>query len=149
MQDTVQSRAPTHLWIVGILSLLWNAFGCYDYLMTKTRNADWIASMMPEADPNAVFAWMDASPLWSQFGWGLGVWLGLAGALLLLMRKRYAVLAYGLSLAGAVIGLFYQMSNPMPGVTAAMATGMGLFIILIAAGQFLYARAQHKKGLLS
>ena len=35
MQQAVSARAPAHLWIVGILSLLWNAFGCYDYLMTN------------------------------------------------------------------------------------------------------------------
>ena len=39
MQDAVQAaRAPVHLWIVGILATLWNAFGCYDYIMTQTGN---------------------------------------------------------------------------------------------------------------
>jgi hypothetical protein len=46
-----------HLWIVGAAATLWNAFGCYDYLMTRTENADYIRSMMPRADPAAVFAW--------------------------------------------------------------------------------------------
>ena len=143
-----QAKAPMHLWIVGGLSLIWNAFGCYDYLMIKTRNAEWIASMMPAADTDAVFAWVDAAPLWSDFGWGLGVWLGLAGAALLLMRNRFAVGAYLLSLVGAVIGLGYQMSDPMPGVTGAMAIGMPIFIILVALGQFLYARKQAANGML-
>ena len=31
-------KAPIHLWIVGILSLLWNSFGGYNYTMTRTRN---------------------------------------------------------------------------------------------------------------
>ena len=37
MQQAVSARAPAHLWIVGILALLWNCFGCYDYLMTAMR----------------------------------------------------------------------------------------------------------------
>ena len=69
---------PTHLWIVGVLALIWNAFGCYDYLMTRMRNTEYLASMMPEVDPNAMLAWVDSFPIWAQFGWGLGVWMGLA-----------------------------------------------------------------------
>ena len=30
-------KAPVHLWIVGGLSLLWNAFGAFDYLMTQLQ----------------------------------------------------------------------------------------------------------------
>ena len=149
MQQAVESRsAPVHLWIVGILSLLWSGFGCYDYLMTRMRNAEWITSMMPGTDPNAVFAWVDSFPIWAQIGWGLGVWMGLVGSLLLLIRSRHAVWTFALSLLGAVIGLGYQMSNPMPGVTGFMATGMPIIIILIALGLYLYARAQRASGVL-
>jgi hypothetical protein len=148
MQDTVQSRTPTHLWIVGGLSLLWSAFGSYDYLMSKMRDTDYLATMMPGVDPQATLAYIDAMPIWAQFGWGLGVWLGLAGSVLLLLRNRYSVWAYGLSLVGAVVGLGYQLMNPMPGVEGFMATGMPIVIILIAVALFMYARAQEKKGVL-
>ena len=148
MQDTVPMRTPAHLWIVGVLSLLWSAFGSYDYLMSKMRNTDYLASMMPGIDPQSTLAYLDAMPIWAKFGWGLGVWLGLAGSVLLLMRNRYAVWAYGLSLIGAVVGLGYQLMTPMPGVEGFMATGMPIVIILIALGLFLYARAQEKKGVL-
>ena len=149
MQHPVESRAaPVHLWIVGILSLLWSGFGCYDYMMTRLRNADWITSMMPDSDPAAVFAWVDGFPVWAQFGWGLGVWMGLLGSALLLIRSRWAVHAFGLSLIGAVLGLGYQMTDPMPGVTGFMATGMPAIIIAIAVALFLYARAQRASGVL-
>jgi hypothetical protein len=36
MVGTAERRVPIHLWIVGILALLWNAYGCYDYVMTTT-----------------------------------------------------------------------------------------------------------------
>ena len=94
MQDTVQARVPMHLWIVGGVATLWNAFGCYDYLMTRMRNTDYLASVMPTVDPNAMLAWIDAFPIWAQFGWGLGVWGGLAGSVLLLLRSRWAVWAW-------------------------------------------------------
>jgi hypothetical protein len=30
-------KTPVHLWIVAIVSLLWNAMGAFDYLATKLR----------------------------------------------------------------------------------------------------------------
>src|SRR5687768_3633238 len=97
-EDAVGARTPVHLWIVGALALLFNGFGSYDYLMTRMRNTDYLAEMMPNVDPNAMLAWVDGFPIYAQFGWGLGVWGGLVGALLLLIRNRWAVLALGLSL---------------------------------------------------
>ena len=148
--DGVRTRAPVHLWIIGVLALLWSAIGCYDYLMTRMRNTDYLASMMPEVDPNAMLAWVDAFPIWAQFGWGLGVWAGLVGSLLLLMRNRWAVLALGLSLVGAVLGLGYQIvaAPPVPGATGGMMEIMPYVIIAIAIALFLYARSMRQKGVL-
>lgn len=144
-------RSPIHLWIVGGLSTLWSVFGCYDYVMTRMRNTDYLASMMPGVDPQATLAWIDAFPLYAQFGWGLGVWGGLVGSILLLLRNRWSVLAFGLSLLGALLGLGYQIAAapPLAGMDdPMMSTVMPLVIILVAAGLFLYARAMQKKGLL-
>jgi hypothetical protein len=150
MQQAVSARAPAHLWIVGILSLLWNGFGAFDYTMTRMRNTDYLASAMPGVDPNATLAWIDAFPIYAQIGWALGVWLGLLGSVLLLLRSRWAVWSYGLSLVGAVLGLGYQvaLAPPLAGAEGAMFTLMPYVIILVALGLFLYARAMERKGLL-
>ena len=151
MQQSVESRsAPIHLWIVGILSLLWGAFGAYDYVMTRMRNTDYLAGMMPDADPQAVLAWVDAFPIWAQFGWGLGVWMGLLGSVLLLVRSRFAFEAFALSFIGAILGLGYQLAAapPMPGMDGPAGTIMSIAIILVAAGLTIYARAQKASGVL-
>jgi hypothetical protein len=150
MQQAVSARTPAHLWIVGILSLLWNGFGAFDYTMTRMRNTDYLASAMPGVDPNATLAWIDAFPIYAQIGWALGVWLGLLGSVLLLLRSRWAVWSYGLSLVGAVLGLGYQvaLAPPLAGAEGAMFTLMPYVIILVALGLFLYARAMERKGLL-
>jgi hypothetical protein len=139
-----------HLWIVGILSLLWNAMGCFDYVMTRMRNTDYLSSAMPNVDPNAMLAWIDGFPIYAQIGWALGVWGGLLGSVLLLVRSRYAVWAYGLSLLGAVVGLGYQIAAapPLAGADDAMSKAMPYVIILVALGLFLYARAMEKKAVL-
>ena len=98
-----------------------------------------------------MLAWIDGFPLWAQFGWGLGVWGGLVGSILLLLRNRWAVWAFGLSLVGAILGLGYQIAAapPLEGMDDPMMSKvMPLVIILVAAGLFLYARAMEKKGLL-
>ena len=138
------------MWIVGILSTLWSCVGCYDYVMTRMRNTDYLAKMMPKVDPNAMLAWVDSFPLYAQIGWGLGVWGGLLGSILLLMRSRYAVWAFGLSLIGAVLGLGYQiaLAPPLAGADDMLSKLMPYVIILIAVGLFLYARAQAAKGVL-
>lgn len=151
MATAVQSRTPMHLWIIGGIAALWGAFGGYDYIMTRMRDTKYLAEMMPGVDPNAFLDWIDGFPIWADFGWGLGVWCGLIGAILLLMRNRYAVWAMGLSLVGAVMGLGYQiaMAPPPPaGADGPMFTIMPYVIILVAAALFAYARGMEKKGVL-
>jgi hypothetical protein len=150
MQEAVTARTPAHLWIVGIVAALWNAFGCYDYFMTRTQGADYIRTMMPTIDADAMMAYINSFPLWASTGWALGVWGGLAGSILLLMRNRWAVTAYGVSLIGAVIGLGYQLLNPagIAGMDAGFNAVVPYLIIAIALGLFLYARAMQAKGVL-
>jgi hypothetical protein len=150
MATTAQGRTPVHLWIVGILALIWNGIGCYDYVMTRMRDTHYLESMMPGTDPNEVLAYIDSFPVWAQSGWAFGVWGGLIGAILLLMRSRYAVWAFVLSLDGAVLGLGYQIANP--GGPAAMHEGAGAAMpyIIIAIAAFLawYSWNAQKKGVL-
>lgn len=151
MENAVTERAPMHLWIVGGLGTLWNAFGCYDYLMTRMRNTDYLASMMPTVDPQAILAWVDSFPIWAQFGWGLGVWMGLLGCIMLLVRHRWAVPVLGLSALGAIVGLGYQIAAaaPLPGTEGNMMTTIMPFVIIaVAVGLFLYARSMAAKGAL-
>jgi hypothetical protein len=150
MQQTVSARTPAHLWIVGILSFLWNCFGAYDYTMTKTRGAAYIATTMPGMDANAALAWINSMPMYAQVGWALGVWLGLLGAVLLLNRSRWAVWSFGLSLIGALLSLGYQMllATPLPGMEGPMSKAMPIVIIAFAVFQLWYAQREAKAGVL-
>jgi hypothetical protein len=147
---TTGARAPISLWIVGLLATLWNGFGCYDYVMTRLRNADYVTSMMPGTDAGAVFAWVDSFPIYAQVAWPLGVWGGLAGSILLLVRSRFAVQAFALSLVGAVVGMGYQLflAPPMPGPENAMTKIMPWVILAVAVFLLWFASAMRKKGVL-
>jgi len=145
MATTAEGRAPAHLWIVGILSLLWNAYGCYDYLMMMTADPGWM-SKFPQ---DAVTYW-ESLPSWLSGFWAVGVWGGLAGAVLLLVRSRYSVWAYGLSFVGAVVGIGYQlfMTDMPESMQSGSAMMLSWAVIIIAAFQLWYSWSHEKKGVL-
>ena len=145
MATTAQARTPVHLWVVGVLAFLWNCFGCVDYTMTNIKNPAWLANM-----PADQLAYMATLPSWLTGFWAIGVWGGLVGAILLLVRSRYAVWAFGLSFVGAIVGLGYQLAmTTMPGsMKQGMMGAMPYVIIVIAAFLFWYAWNAEKKGLL-
>lgn len=139
-------RTPFHLWIVGILTLLWNAGGAYDYLMTRTGNAAYLAQMPPE-----VLAMREATPLWAGIGWGFGVWLSVLGSLLLLLRSRLAGPSYLISLVGLIVTGFWTYGTGRTMAPEVMETGSLIFSVAIALGlvlQWLYARAMTARGVL-
>lgn len=147
--NELTSKAPTHLWVVGGFSLLWSAYGAFDYIMTRTHNEPYLSALpIPLED---TIAYIESFPLIPNIGWGLGVWGALLGTILLLMRNRYAVHAFGVSLLGAVVSLGYDMflNDAKP---AAMSEGMfaimPVVVILIAAALFYYARKQDQAGVL-
>lgn len=149
MATTATGRStPAHLWIVGILATVWNAFGCYDYFMSETHNEKYLS--MYGSSAQDMIAYLDSFPTWAIGAWAVGVWGALAGSLLLLARSRHAVLAYAISLLGLLVLTVYQygMSHP---VAAMRTTGMNVMELVIwAIGIFLlwYAWTMEKKGVL-
>lgn len=139
-------KTPVHLWIVGVVSLLWNAVGAFDYTMTKMQNPDYLAAFTPEQQ-----AWFASFPLWANIGWALGVWGSVLGSLLLLARSRHAVSAFVVSLVGLAISCIYQFGLHYGDLMRLFGTFPMIFtaiiwVILIAL--FVYARKQAAAGVL-
>lgn len=139
-------KPPWHLWLVGILSLLWNAGGAYDYFMSKTRNADYLAALTPEQQ-----AFFDSFPLWVNITWALGVWGAVLGSVFLLLRSRFAVTAFAVSLLGAVLSAVrnFLVADPsMAEVAGSFAIVFSLVILIVAFLLLVYARAMRRNGVL-
>lgn len=150
MATTAQIRTPVHFWIVGVVALLWNCFGAYDYVMTRMHNLSYLAKSMPGVDPNAALAWIEGMPLFAQIGWGLGVWGGFVGSALLLMRSRYAVWSLAISMLGIVLGIGYQLigAPPLAGADSGPTKIMPYAIIIVGAALLAYAQAMAKRAVL-
>jgi hypothetical protein len=133
-------KTSRSLWIVGIVSLLWNAIGGADYTMTHLR----LVTLTPE-----MTAYVDAFPAWATACWAFGVWGAVTGSILLLLRSRWAVTAFGLSLLGLIGTRIYQygVSVPPGGMTGAD-LGLTAALFIVALALLWYARQMQAKGVL-
>jgi hypothetical protein len=146
MATAYSGTTPKHLWVVGILSLLWNGFGAYDYLMSKIGGIEYFQSMGLDAE---AFAWFEALPAWSLAAWAVGVWGSVAGSILLLLRLRHAVPAFLLSFVGALVSFGYQFTSDRPAsLEGGSATIMPVVILIAVVAQWYYARRQASAGVL-
>jgi len=89
---------------VGVLSLLWNAMGAFDYLATHFR-LEFYMSQFTEQQLTYFYGF----PAWAVAGWAFGVWGALAGSIGLLLRKGWSRWAFIVSLAGMVVSSIYTL----------------------------------------
>jgi hypothetical protein len=92
---SARPTTPWHLWAVGTAGLLWNCIGAFDYTMTESRNAAYLAAFTPEQ-----VTYFASLPAWVIATWATGVWGGVLGSLLLLLRQRRAQQVFAVSLVG-------------------------------------------------
>lgn len=134
-----ESRVPTpkHLWIVGIVSLLWNAGGAFDYLMTQTQNEGYMSRFTPEQ-----LEFFYGFPMWVESAWAIAVWGAVAGSVLLLLRCRWAGPVFVLSLVAMIATTVhnYFLSNGLEimGGTGPLVFSVAIFVIGVAL--VVYAR---------
>ena len=146
MNETTSAaaRTPKHLWAIGLLSLAWNAFGAVDYTMTNLRDPDYLGKFSPQ-----MVQVLDLMPVWVIAAWALGVWGAVAGSVLLLLRSRFAVHAFGVSLMGLASSTFYQFGARIPEeLRTSDMNAMTLVIWIAAVGLFLYAARMRREGIL-
>lgn len=144
-QAATTLRTPWHFWLVGILALLWNAMGAYDYLMTETRNEGYMSRFTPEQ-----LEYFYNFPAWVVAFWAIAVWGGVLGAIFLLLRKRYAVGTFLVSFLAMVVTMIqnYVLSEGLE-VTGGTGLVFSVVIFVVALFLYLYARAMRSKGVLT
>ncbi len=138
-------KTPMHLWIIGILSLLWNAIGAFDYSATQLR-LDFYMSQFTQEQLDYFYSF----PAWADAAWAVGVWGALLGSLTLLLRKAFSVWLFGLSILGmagtSIFSFVLTDSSSVAGEGALMFT---IVIWVIALFLFFYARAMAARRVLT
>lgn len=139
-------KTPLHLWIIGVVSLIWNAGGAYDYLMSQLKNEAYLAIL---TEPQRAF--LDGVPLWFEASWAVGVWFSVLGSILLLCRSRLARTCFGFSLLGLAVSSVYSYAIATPSTIEISGTAALLFtaaIIIVLILLYLYARLMTRRGVL-
>lgn len=102
-------KVPASFWVIAALSLLWNAYGAYDYAMTQLDAEALLGNFSAEER-----AYFTSFPAWHTAFWALGVWGSVAGSILLLARSRWAIAGFLASIAGLLVTTIYAAVKPMP-----------------------------------
>jgi hypothetical protein len=139
-------RAPWHLWVVGILALLWNCMGALDYVMTETHNEAYLKSMTP-----AQLEYVYGFPAWAVAAWAIAVWGGVLGSLLLLLRKGVAAPVFIVSFVAMCVTMIYNygLTNGLEVMGGTSALAFPAVIFLVALLLIFYSRAQRARGVLA
>lgn len=139
-------KTPVHLWIVAIVSLLWNTMGAADYIFSSLRSDEWFEFMQY---PTEGVAYLDSFPAWAHGGWALGTLGAFAGSLLLLTRSRLAVLAFAISLLGIAITTIWEAGADIPTELAELQPAwFPILLWSVAVFLLIYSWSMKKKGVL-
>ena len=137
-------QTPKHLWVIGIVTLLWNAMGAFDYLMTQTQNESYMGQFTPEQ-----LEFFYGFPSWVVAFWAIAVWGGVLGSILLLLRKSLAVSVFMISFVSMLITAIqnYALSNAFE-VSGMFGLTFSVAVFLVALGLVIYSRAMSQRGVL-
>lgn len=134
-------KTPWHVWVVGILVILWNGSGAVTIMLAQ-------AGRLPDIDPAEAAAYA-AQPLWLVISTDIALVSALAAGVALLFRSRHAVWLFALSLAAIVVNNGYELAS---GTSRTLVDQGSLIVTCIIAAlailELVYARAMASRGVL-
>ncbi len=146
MNATTEERVstPWHLWVIGVVSLLWNSGGVISYTMTELGKLEGMGFTSAE------LTFFSSFPAWAVATWALGVWGCFFGSIALLLRSKFAVLLFSFSIIGLIgTTVYQQLIADLP--ESMQTIGQNLFaavIWVITIALFIYASRMKRAGVL-
>ena len=146
MSEVNESKVSWKFWVIGVVALLWNAVGAFDYTMTQTQNEAYMSEFTSEQ-----LEFFLGFPTWVVATWATAVWASLLGTVLLLLRKSLAVPVFLASLVAMAITFFHNffLSNGMEIMVGVFPMIFTAVIFLVAIGLYMYSDRLKKNGVLS
>ena len=143
MNDQYSPR-PIAVWFIpaAVASLLFMGLGCVAYLSHVLTDPN----SLP-LDQRAAYL---AEPAWVTGANALAVWIGLAGTVLLVMKKKLAEAALGVSLAAVLIWLGgLLVVGPLRDSLSANDLLVALIVTAVTWTIFWFARHSRQRGWLA
>ena len=123
-------------WVIGVVALIWNALGSVNFFV--------------QMDPDVISAYRESEraiivgrPLWATTGFATAVLGGLAGSILLLLRRSVAMYLFVASLAGVIITMIHALGAQIdfgPGEI------VGIILLPLALAAFLIWYSKYSTG---
>lgn len=145
--NSATPKVNTIYWVIAGLGFLWNLMGVYQFYVEYNfwSKPDTRSALPPEFGPL-----YDASPSWLYVVFAIAVLAGLLGCVGLLLRKKWAVPVFMVSL----IAVFIQMGYNLFGMDTLNVLGksaaiMPLVVVGFALLLYLFSKRSLHRGYLS
>ena len=144
MNTATVTPVPGWFRIVAIVALLWNLLGVAAFVMDASMSTEAIAAL-PEAQQQ-LYA---VRPMWVVVAYGVAVFAGALGCLMLVMRRKLAVPLLVLSLLAVLVQMSYLffMSDTFA-VMGNAAMAMPILVVVISLALVWLARNAAARGWL-
>ena len=130
--------------VVGAVALAWNLVGVAMFALYLAMTPEQLAALPPEQ--SQVYA---VVPAWFAPSYGTAVIAGALGSLALLLRRRWAVAAFALSLVAVLVQMAtVYLMTPAWALAGAKSLPMTALVIAVAVFLFWYARGAARAGRL-
>ena len=132
MEIADTAKPPLWYWIVSGLALVWMLFGVLAWFMDFMMDEAALAQLS-EAQRQLY----TARPQWLFVDYAIAIFSGLAGAVGLLLRKTWATLALGVSLAAVIVQFGYTFLVLEAIELLGAAAALPFPLVIFAIGVFL------------
>ena len=141
--DDHYAPQPLARWymIAAVASLLFMIIGCAGFVMDVVVD--------PRSLPVDQWTLMEARPVWMVWAYGIAVWVGLAGALLLLLRRKLAEPFMLVSLVATVVTFLpYAVVPSVRDNVSTNDIALALVVLAIVWTIYWFARHSRQRGWL-
>jgi hypothetical protein len=128
MTTAATPRVPKWYWIVAGLTTVWMLIGLASFVMDVAMHESLTAGMS-----EAQLEVLARRPGWIVVLYGIATVTGVAGAVGLLLRRRWCVPLFALSFVAALVQFAYTLVGPMQGIAllgAAVALPLPLAVLV-------------------
>ena len=143
---TIAAKTPVWFWVAAGLGLAWNVFGAVQFIGSLNATSESLHAQGMTAEQAAV---MLGYPAWMTIAFAIGVFGGIIGCVLLLLRNKLAFPVFLASLLGYIV---LYIGDITEGVFAALGTPQVVvlsIVVIIAAALLWLARFAAGRGVLA
>jgi len=141
----VSATTPTSFWVLVGLFLIWNLLGVFHYLTSVNATIESLVAQGMTIKQAEVF---HNTPSYHYAVFALGVWSGLLGAVLLLLRKAWAAPVFLFSAVMVIVSFVLDAVGGNLSALGLSYLGIMTFTLMLALFEAWYSKRMKAHGIL-